>query len=86
MGKRIAIREVRTPIRIKIYEKSAWFVFDNEAFNNKGEVVGTQIQTNFLEKHDGSWKIVYKNSIRTSDYWVKKSALGNHLQRLFFLI
>lgn len=66
--KRIGYKEVRTPIRIKIYEESAWFVFDNEVFNNKGELVWKQIQTNFLEKHDGSWKIVYKNAIGTYNY------------------
>jgi len=66
--KKIGIKEVRTPIRIKIYEESAWFVFDNEVFNNKGELVWKQIQTNFLEKHDGSWKIVYKNAIGTFNY------------------
>jgi hypothetical protein len=69
VNKKEAQKEVKTPISIKIYKESAWVVFDNEVFNNKGESVGKDIVTNFLEKHDGIWKMVYRNTISVSSYY-----------------
>jgi hypothetical protein len=61
--------EVKTPIRIKIYGESAWVVFDNKTTDSIGKYVGDAVVTNFLEKHDGKWKIVLRNSIATSSYY-----------------
>jgi hypothetical protein len=69
MGKKEAQKEVKTPIQIKIYGESAWVVYDNESFNNKGESTGKATATNFLEKHDGKWKIVYRNVIQDDSYY-----------------
>ena len=69
VGEKEEQKEVKTPIRIKIYGESAWIVFDNEVFNNKGESVGKMMVTNFLEKDDGSWKIVYRNVIGAYSYY-----------------
>lgn len=68
VNKRQAVKEVKTPLRIKIYEESAWIVFNNESFNDKGESTGITIVTNFLEKHDGIWKMVYRNFTAASSY------------------
>jgi hypothetical protein len=68
VGKKEARKEVKTPIQIKIYNESAWIVFNNESFDNKGESTGKSTVTNFLEKHDGKWKIVYQNVIQDDSY------------------
>jgi hypothetical protein len=68
LNKRQAVKEVKTPLRIKIYEESAWIVFENEGFNNKGESTGKTIVTNFLEKHDGIWKMVYRYYTMANSY------------------
>jgi hypothetical protein len=68
VNKRQAVKEVKTPLRIKIYEESAWIVFDNEGFNDKGESTGKSIVANFLEKHDGNWKMVYRNQTAAYSY------------------
>lgn len=62
-------KEVKTPLRIKVYEESAWIIFDNETFNTKGESVGKNTIVQFLEKHDGKWKIVYRNVIQDDSYY-----------------
>jgi hypothetical protein len=61
VGEKEIMKEVKTPLNIKIYAESAWVVVDNESFNDKNESQGKAIATNFLEKHDGKWKIVYRN-------------------------
>jgi hypothetical protein len=69
VNKKDTLKEVKTPISIKIYEESAWVVFDNEVFNKKGESDGNDMVTNFLEKHDGIWKMVYRNTISVTSYY-----------------
>ena len=69
VNKKDTLKEVKTPISIKIYEESAWVVFDNEVFDKKGEYNGKDLVTNFLEKHDGKWKIVYRSTISASSYY-----------------
>jgi len=56
-------KEVKTPIIIKIYEESAWIVF-----NNIGQTGNLTIVTAFLEKADGKWKMVYRNTLATAGY------------------
>jgi hypothetical protein len=62
-------KEVKTPLRIKVYGESAWIVFDNETFNNKGESIGKNTVIQFLEKHDGKWKIAFRNVIQDDSYY-----------------
>jgi hypothetical protein len=62
-------KEVKTPIRIKIYKESAWVVYDTERFNNKGESVLKQIETFFYEKHDGKWKIILRDLAGVTSYY-----------------
>ncbi len=66
LNKKEVRKQVKTPIRIKIYGETAWILYDNETLN--GELTGEQFITYFLEKHDGTWKIVYRNSIQASTY------------------
>jgi hypothetical protein len=61
-------REVKTPIIVKIYGESAWVVIDNRTFSEEGKLVNEIIVTNFLEKHDGKWKIAYRNRLDSFTY------------------
>ena len=79
VSKKEASKEVKTPIRIKIYEGSAWIVFDNNTFNNKGESVNDQMVSCFLEKNDGKWKIVYRSSIGVLSYYESDAFLINSI-------
>jgi len=79
VGEKEAWKEVKTPIRIKVYEESAWIVFDTEPFNNNGESEGKQLVACFLEKDDGSWKIVYRNVIGAYSYYQADNFLINSI-------
>ena len=69
LNKREPVKEVKNYYRIKIYGESAWVVFDNVYSNNKGESTGNQLTTCFLEKHDGTWKIVFRNVVVGTGYY-----------------
>ena len=60
--------EVKKNYKIKVYPESAWAVFDNENYNDEGELTGKAIGVNFLEKVDGEWKIVYLSRVNTSTW------------------
>ncbi len=62
-------KEIKIPLRIKIYGDGAYIVFDDETFNDKGESVGKATVACFLEKHDNKWGIVYRNVIRDDSYY-----------------
>jgi len=72
-------KEVKTPAIIKIYEKSAWIVFNNETFNSNGESVGRGMRTYFLEKDNDIWKIVYTNRIIASSYYQADNFIINSI-------
>ena len=61
-------KEVKTNYKIKVYRESAWAVFDNETYNNEGELTNNSIHVEFLEKVNGEWKIVYFSMVNTSSY------------------
>lgn len=63
-------REVKKPIEIKVYDKSAWIVFESEQFDENEESVTKQRVTYFLEKHEDKWKIIYTNRVYGSTYYL----------------
>jgi hypothetical protein len=69
LNKREPVKEVKNYIRFKIYEESAWVVFDNIYINNKGESTGNQLTTCFLEKQEGTWKIVLRSIVVGTSYY-----------------
>ena len=62
------IKEVKTNYKIKVYQESAWAVFDNETYNSEGELTNKSIHVEFLEKVNGEWKIVYLSIVSTSSF------------------
>jgi hypothetical protein len=69
LNKREPVKEVKNYKRIKVYEESAWVVFDNIYVNSNGEATGNQLTTCFLEKHDDTWKIVFRNVVVGTTYY-----------------
>lgn len=69
-NEKIPNREVKTPVKIKIYDDSAWIVFNNEVFNEMGESTEMVYSTYFLEKADNKWKIIYSNRIHSGTYYM----------------
>ena len=63
-------REVKNPVEVKIYGKSAWIVFDSEEFDENKESLTKQKATYFLEKSEDKWKIVYTNRVYGSTYYL----------------
>jgi len=55
--------EVKKNFKIKVYKDCAWVAFEEEGYNNEGELTGKGIGVNFLEKVDGKWKIVYLSRV-----------------------
>ena len=72
-------REVKTPIMVKILGESAWAVIDNRTVNEEGKIRGSVIVTNFLEKHDGKWKIAYRNRVESFSYTQSDGFLINSI-------
>jgi len=60
--------EVKRNYKIKIYDESAWAVFDNDYYNGEDELLSTSIHAEFLEKVNGEWKLVFYASIYTSTW------------------
>lgn len=54
--------------KITVYEKTAWAVYDEMLYNSKGEFIEKVINTRFLEKVDGNWKIVFLGHVNTTSY------------------
>ena len=69
--------EAKKPIIIKIYDKSAWIVFDNEVINEEGESTEKVRVTYFLEKPVDKWKIVYSNRIYKGSYYLAEWPMIN---------
>ncbi|MCA1759950.1 MAG: tetratricopeptide repeat protein, partial [Bacteroidales bacterium] len=61
-------REVKTPVRIKIYDNVAWVVYNNQEISENNQLMNEFIGTNILEKKEDDWKIVYRNNIWTFSY------------------
>ena len=57
-----------TDYKIKIYDGSAWAVYDENYFNAKGEPTKKVINVRFLEKNNGVWKIVYLSDVDVTSY------------------
>ncbi|MBN1986223.1 MAG: tetratricopeptide repeat protein [Prolixibacteraceae bacterium] len=55
-------QEVKTPLAVKVYENNAWIVFSNKSPNEEA------IVTNMLEKVNGQWKIIYRNTVWTGTF------------------
>lgn len=60
--------EVKKNFRIQVNGNFAWAIFDNLLYNDDGKQEGQDIGVNFLEKIDGSWKIVYLSRVGVSTY------------------
>lgn len=69
-------KEVKSNYKIKVYNGSAWVIFDNETFSKTGESTGKFIATVFLEKKDNKWKSVYRNKIEVSSYYSPTDVVG----------
>jgi len=69
-------KEVKSNYKIKVYNGSAWVIFDNEIFSKTGESTYKFIATVFLEKKDNKWKSVYRNRIEVSTYYSPTVAKG----------
>jgi len=54
--------------KIKVYPKSAWAVYDENHYDNEGNLSNKSIQARFLEKVDEEWKIVYLSSVGVTSY------------------
>lgn len=74
--KKETLKEVKSNYKIKIYNGSAWVIFENEIFNKSGESASKFIATVFLEKKDNKWKSVYRNRIEVSSYYSPTGAVG----------
>ncbi|MCK5781956.1 MAG: hypothetical protein KAH10_05165 [Flavobacteriales bacterium] len=57
-----------TDYKIKIYDRSAWVVYDENSYNAKGDSIRKVINVRFLEKVDGEWKIVYLSDVDVTSY------------------
>jgi hypothetical protein len=53
--------------KIKVYKDSAWSIHDEIVTMGNGNK-GKNIITQFLEKHNGEWKVVYMSMISGSSY------------------
>lgn len=73
-------REVKKPIQIKVYDKSAWIVFESEQFDENKESVVKQRATYFLEKPDDKWKIIYTNRVYGGTYYFVDGAQLDMIQ------
>jgi len=64
------IKYGKTNYKIKVYNNSAWAVFDDKAmYDVEGEHIEiTQKGVRFLEKVDGEWKIVFLSYVNISSY------------------
>jgi hypothetical protein len=63
-------REKKKPLTVKVYDKSAWIVFENEVFSEEGDSTEKVWVTYFLEKPENDWKIVYSNRIYSNSYYM----------------
>lgn len=57
--------------KIKVYEKSAWAVYDEMVYSGEGEFIRKVINVRFLEKVDGAWRIAYLSHVDATSYEVE---------------
>ena len=62
---------VNSYYKIKVYQESAWAVYDENWYDREGEFVEYNINVRFLEKVEGEWKIVYVSTINATSYDAK---------------
>ena len=63
LGQTIENDEIKTPVIMKVYDESAWVLFNNKSPNNEF------LATCFLEKNEGNWKMTYRNLIYPTSYY-----------------
>ena len=63
-----AVKLKNTNYKIKVYPKSAWAVYDENHYDNEGNLSNKSIQARFLEKVDEEWKIVYLSTVGVTSY------------------
>ncbi|MCK5372679.1 MAG: ester cyclase, partial [Cyclobacteriaceae bacterium] len=61
-------KEALSNYRIKVYQESAWAIFDKELRSEKDELINEAIHTAFLEKESGEWKITYLSTLQSTSY------------------
>lgn len=66
--KRSPVKQEKIPLRLKIYNNSAWVVFKNISYNNDGQITGNQLVTAFLEKDAGKWRMTYRNVLNPTTF------------------
>ena len=59
---------VNTDYKIKIYDRSAWVVYNENSFNANGDFIRKVINVRFLEKVNKKWKIVYLSDVDITSY------------------
>ena len=79
LTKRQAPKQIKTPIQMKIYEETAWILFNSETFDDNNKLRNIQLTSVFLEKHDGKWKEVFRNVIHALDYTQAETFLINSI-------
>jgi len=60
--------------KIKLYQNSAWVVYNEMVYNSKGVYLRNVINVRFLEKVNGEWKIVYLSDVNATSYEVDTKA------------
>ena len=64
----LKFRKEYSNVKIKVYENSAWAVFNESTYDSENELINEQIGTRFLEKDGDNWKIVYMSFLNTTSY------------------
>lgn len=73
-------KEVKSNFKIKVYSESAWAAYDNEYYNEAGELINKGIHVQFLEKHKRDWKIVYLSIVSTDSYEKAENKLNTSIK------
>jgi len=60
--------EKKSNYKIKVYDGTAWAVYDNDAYNGEGQLQNKSIHVQFLEKVDGLWKIDFMSILNTTSF------------------
>lgn len=79
LTKRQAPKQIKTPIQMKIYEETAWILFNSETFDDNNKFRNIQLTSVFLEKHNGKWKEIFRNVIHTLTYTQAETFLLNSI-------
>jgi len=62
------LKFVNENYKIKIYDATAWAVYDEMIFDANGDFVKKVINVRLLEKVNGNWKIVFIGDVNTTSY------------------